>query len=84
MMTWIDREKQGTLNTKLTLSPQYFDEEEDDEGVDVKSPSEAPDQALSANVGEEEPTPNALDEAPPSNVEEVELSTNTLDEAPLA
>ena len=88
-MTWIDREKRGTLNTRLPPSPQYSSVEKDDEVVEVKRPEQAPsadageeeEAASNPSVAEDEPVPITLDEAPLANVKEEEPDANTADDA---
>ena len=93
MMSWIDREKRGTLNTSLPPSSQYSDAEMDDNIVEVEPLNKASEQAPPIDAEEEEttsdpplvedePASNILDEAPLANVGEEEPTANTVDEVP--
>ena len=94
MAEWIEREKKGTLNTKLPPSPQYFEAEEGDEVAEVAPSNEVPEQAPQTNAREEEeiasnpspvedePIPITLDEVPSANAKEEELVADTTDDAP--
>ena len=50
MAEWIDREKNGTLNTRMPPSPQYSEVEEY-EVIEVVPPNRVPKQAPLADVG---------------------------------
>ena len=94
MAEWIEREKKGTLNTKLPPSPQYFEAEEGDEVAEVAPSNEVPEQAPQTNAREEEeiasnpspvedePIPITLDEVPSANAKEEEPVADTTDDAP--
>ena len=56
MVRWIDKKKDGILDTKLSPSSQYSEAEEDDEVMEVAPPNEVPEQASLADAGEEEET----------------------------
>ena len=95
MMTWTDREKMGTLNTKPPPSPQYSNAKEDDDVMELEPSNGASEQVPLAYTREEdtvsnpsptedEPAFNTLDGAPPANVGEEELVANTTDKASLA
>ena len=96
MVSWIDRKKNGMLNTKPPPSPQYSEANEDDKVLEVEAPNEALEQAPPADAREEEeiasnphpaedePVLITLDESPPANIREEEPIANTADDAPPA